>query len=67
MTDTQLFTQIASLPTHLKKEVEDFVTLLKEKTKGEKKIKERKFGYAKGFFKVSPDFDQPLDDFKEYT
>lgn len=28
--------------------------------------KERKFGTAKGLIKMSDDFDQPLDDFKEY-
>ena len=28
--------------------------------------KERKFGAAKGLIKISDDFDQPLDDFKEY-
>ena len=28
--------------------------------------KERKFGTAKGLIKMSDDFDQPIDDFKEY-
>lgn len=28
--------------------------------------KERKFGTAKGLIKISDDFDQPIDDFKEY-
>jgi prevent-host-death family protein len=28
--------------------------------------KERKFGTAKGLIKMSDDFDQPLDDFKDY-
>jgi prevent-host-death family protein len=28
--------------------------------------KERKFGAAKGLIKMSDDFDQPLDDFKDY-
>lgn len=28
--------------------------------------KERKFGTAKGLIKMSNDFDQPIDDFKEY-
>jgi hypothetical protein len=30
------------------------------------KLKERKFGYANDFFSIAPDFDQPLEDFKEY-
>lgn len=28
--------------------------------------KERKFGTAKGLIKMSDDFDQPIDDFKDY-
>lgn len=66
MTDIQLYTQISSLPSDLKKEVSDFVAFLKQKSKAKKELKERKFGYAKGFFKMAPDFDAPLDDFKEY-
>jgi hypothetical protein len=66
MTDVQLYTEISSLPSELKQEVSDFVATLRKKAKGEKKIKERQFGYAKGFFTMSDDFDEPLDDFKEY-
>ena len=66
MTDLQLYNQISTLPENLKKEVSDFVEFLKTKSKTKPKIKERKFGYAKGFFKVAPDFDEPLEDFKEY-
>ena len=66
MTDFQLYTQISSLPSELKKEVSDFVEFLKQKAKPKAKLKERKFGYAKGFFKMAPDFDAPLEDFKDY-
>ncbi len=66
MTDTYLYTQISSLPKELKKEVLDFVEFLKSKSKYSKPIKKRKFGYAKDFFKLSPDFDAPLEDFKDY-
>ena len=66
MTDIQLYNRISSLPEHLKKEVSDFVESLQTKAKPKKKIKERKFGCAKGFFKMSPDFDEPLEDFKDY-
>ena len=66
MSNIALYNQIAALPNELKKEVPDFVAFLKQKSKTRKKIKERKFGYAKGFFKMSPDFDEPLEDFKEY-
>jgi argonaute-like protein implicated in RNA metabolism and viral defense len=66
MTDFQLQKEINSLPDDLKKEVTDFVAFLKNKSGPAKKIKQRKFGYAKGFFKMSKDFDAPLDDFKDY-
>ncbi len=66
MTDIQLYSQISSLPSDLKKEVSDFVEFLKQKSKTNKPIKERQFGYAKDFFKISADFDEPLEDFKEY-
>ena len=54
------------MPSDLKKEVSDFVAFLKKKSKKGKKIKERQFGYSKDFFKVSDDFDEPLEDFKDY-
>jgi hypothetical protein len=56
MTDWQLYSQICSLRPDLKKEVSDFVEFLKQKSKAEPK--ERKFGYAKDFFKMAPDFDE---------
>jgi prevent-host-death family protein len=31
-----------------------------------KTMKKRKFGTAKGLIKMADDFDQPIDDFKEY-
>ncbi|PWS32164.1 type II toxin-antitoxin system VapB family antitoxin [Pedobacter paludis] len=66
MTDIQLYSQISSLPSEMKKQVSDFVASLKKKSASNKKIKERSFGYAKDFFKTSADFDEPLEDFKEY-
>lgn len=66
MSDIKLYSNIASLPLHLKNEVSDFVEFLKLKSRTSPIIKERKFGYAKDFFKMSKDFDAPLEDFKEY-
>ncbi|WP_426326459.1 type II toxin-antitoxin system VapB family antitoxin [Pedobacter sp. R-06] len=66
MTDIQLYSQISSLPSDLKKQVSDFVLSLKKKSKASKKLKERQFGYAKDFFKMTADFDEPLEDFKDY-
>lgn len=66
MTDIELYNQIAALPDDLKQEVADFAAFLKQKSKTKKPIKERQFGYAKDFFKMASDFDEPLEDFKEY-
>jgi hypothetical protein len=36
------------------------------KRKKDNKKKQPKFGSAKGQIYISPDFDEPLEDFKEY-
>ena len=61
-----LYAQICSLPDNLKSEVADFVAFLEHKHKPKKEIKERQFGAMKGMFKMSPDFDEPLEEFKDY-
>lgn len=66
MTDLQLYSELSSLPNNLKKEVQEFIERLKKRTKKQSSNKERKFGAAKGFFKMHADFDEPLDDFKDY-
>ena len=60
-----LHTKLESLPPELKKEVNDFVDFLLSKSKSAAK-KAAKFGSAKGKIKMSADFDEPLDDFKDY-
>ncbi|MCJ8163700.1 DUF2281 domain-containing protein [Pontibacter sp. E15-1] len=67
MTHLQLFTKLSSLPPALKAEVSDFIDFLLSKKKKAVKANKPKFGYTKGQFKMSPDFDEPLDDFKEYV
>lgn len=69
MNDLALISDISSLPEDLKQEVVDFVAFLKQKTnkKTDKpKLKQRQFGIGKGSFIMAPDFDEPLDDFKDY-
>lgn len=66
MTDLRLYTELSALPNDLKKEVQDFIAFLKNKAKGQKPIKQRQFGAAKGFFVMHDDFDEPLEDFKDY-
>ncbi|WP_020603216.1 type II toxin-antitoxin system VapB family antitoxin [Spirosoma spitsbergense] len=66
MTDLQLLTEISSLPSEMKKEVKDFVEFLKTKAKKQEPTRQRQFGAAKGFFVMHDDFDEPLEDFKDY-
>ncbi len=66
MTDMQLYADLSTLPPDLKKEVEDFIEFLKTKTRKRPTQKKRRFGAAKGFFKINADFDEPLADFKDY-
>lgn len=60
--------KIKELPEELKSEVMDFVDFLlhKRKSKIQKVENKREFGCAKGEFNMSKDFDEPLEDFKEY-
>ena len=67
MTDLSLFLKINSLPDYLKEQASDFVDFLLKKDRSNKKRKNHpKSGFLKGTFKMSKDFDDPLDDFKEY-
>ena len=54
---------------HLKQELIFFLDYLlnQQNREEQKKIKKiPKFGCAKGIFKMADDFDEPLDDFKNY-
>ena len=66
MDNILLYSKLASLPDHLKSEVGDFIDFLATKAKKEQKKAKPKFGSGKDMFVIKPDFDQPLDDFKEY-
>jgi len=48
------------------KEVPAGRTILAFIPAGKEPIKTRVFGCAKGQFKMAPDFDEPLEDFKDY-
>ncbi len=62
-----VFKEIKSLPAELQKEVLDFIAFLKSKQLKQVTKSEREFGYAKGKIIIHPGFDEPLDDFKDYT
>lgn len=66
MTSTDLQNQINSLPENLRKELEDFVKTLVQKAQSKKILKKDLNGVLKGKIKMSDDFDEPLEDFKEY-
>lgn len=67
MEEKLILSKIRLLPNELKQEILDFIEFLVKKYQqngGSKK--QPQFGMAKGVFKMSDDFDEPLDDFKEY-
>jgi hypothetical protein len=49
----------------MKSEVSNFIDFLMTKNKARSKQKP-KFGSAKGMFKMKKNFDDPIDDFKDY-
>lgn len=62
-----LYKKLASLPENLKKEVADFIDFLKTKNIKSSERNKPIFGSAKGMFVMKPDFDEPLEDFKDYA
>ncbi|MBS1594972.1 MAG: DUF2281 domain-containing protein [Bacteroidetes bacterium] len=68
MSDLVLFTRLISLPAELKAEVAQFIEslLAKYDPKKQPRLSGRKPGSAKGMIIMAPDFDEPLEDFKEY-
>lgn len=65
-----IYSKISLLPYNRMGELMDFIEFLlsKEVSKTEQSTIKRKpkFGCAKGKFKMSADFDAPLEDFNEY-
>lgn len=58
--------KLSALPDNLKSEAANFIDFLATKAgKKQQKVKP-KFGSSKDMFIMKPDFDEPLDDFKEY-
>ena len=71
METQELNAKLNQLPVHLRVEVENFVEFLLEKNRKAQAAlpqteKRPVFGSAKGMFTMAPDFDEPLDDLKEY-
>ncbi|MDZ7934444.1 MAG: DUF2281 domain-containing protein [Emticicia sp.] len=72
MSNTILFEKITKLPEHLQVEVLDFVEFLEHKKASEiekVQVETKKgpvFGFAKGKYIMADDFDEPLEEFKDY-
>ena len=68
MNDTKLdiHAKIDELPPDRRTEVEDFIDFLREKSRSSSRKKQRAFGSAEGMIEMSEDFDEPLEDFREY-
>ena len=66
MTNATLNFEINNLPKSIRDEIKDFVDFLKLKNSKNHKLTKREFGFGKGKVKLSSDFDDPIDEFKEY-
>ena len=65
MDNILLYSKLSNLPDSMKLEVSNFIDFLMSKNKKPTKQKP-KFGSAKGMFKMKKNFDDPIDDFKDY-
>lgn len=61
-----LYNKLSNLPESLKKEVIEFIDSLASKKKSYHSKKERIPGLASGLIFIKDDFDEPLEDFKDY-
>ena len=66
MTKPSLDTKISTLPPSIQKEIVDYMEFLIQKHKHPRTKIHPKAGCMKGVFKMSPDFNEPLVDFKKY-
>ena len=67
MTSLTLYTKLETLPSDLKKEASDFIEFLVNKNKRQKgETKKPVFGSLRNQIILADDFDEPINDFKEY-
>ncbi|MCF0055837.1 DUF2281 domain-containing protein [Dyadobacter sp. CY356] len=69
MIEKEILSEVNQLPENLQLEVLNFIMRLRKGYTEDDKdmiIPDRIFGRAKGMFRISPDFDDPLKDFEEY-
>ena len=65
MSNIQLYYQIMTLPQEMQHQIADFVEFLKHKNQNQTP-KKRIAGLAKGLIEMTADFEEPLEDFKDY-
>ncbi len=71
-TSILLYNKILQMPEDAKKQVNDFIDYIMSKKenktheKGKGEANKRPFGILKGKIKMADDFDEPLEDFKDY-
>lgn len=67
MSDVELLKKVSELPENLKEEVDNYINfLLQKQAETDLPKKPLRFGMMRGTFVMSDDFDEPLDDFKDY-
>ena len=68
MSVISLLEKIAQLPENLKQQLDAYIDSLLEKahTQAADEHQERTLGIGKGKGWISPDFDEPLEEMKEY-
>jgi len=66
MKNQSAYIKLQSLPEKLKAQAMEFIEFLYQKNKSSKQNKHPKAGFLKGKIIVGNDFNDPLDDFKEY-
>ena len=66
MNSLSLYTKFNTLPENLKTEISDYMEYLIQKHKPKKSKKHPQPGCMKGTFVMHDDFDEPLEDFKDY-
>ena len=67
MLQKSIYRKLEQLPENLQVEILSYIeNLISSSFKSPPELKERPFGFAKGTFIISNDFDEPLEDLKEY-
>ncbi len=66
MTNTVLYNKISALPSNLQNELMDYMEFLISKYKEKKQTLHPKAGCMQGTFKMTSDFNEPIEDFNDY-